>query len=72
VFATTLVGGGDNAGVGMQQCLSVCDNAGGWWQVVAQISSRLGVPRNFMFIACPGDKFPHDIGDFGGVRMITH
>uniref|UniRef100_A0A7S0ESQ3 Amino acid permease/ SLC12A domain-containing protein n=1 Tax=Hanusia phi TaxID=3032 RepID=A0A7S0ESQ3_9CRYP len=41
-------------------------------EVVAQISSRLGVPRNFMFIACPGDRFPHDIGDFGGVRMITH
>ena len=41
-------------------------------EIVAQISSRLGVPRNFMFIACPGDRFPHDIGDFGGVRMITH
>jgi len=41
-------------------------------EVVAQVSARLGVPRNFMFIACPGDRFPHDIGDFGGVRMITH
>ena len=41
-------------------------------EVVAQVSSRLGVQRNFMFISCPGDRFPHDIGDFGGIRMITH
>mmetsp|Transcript_64863 Transcript_64863/g.148558 ORF Transcript_64863/g.148558 Transcript_64863/m.148558 type:complete len:684 (-) Transcript_64863:309-2360(-) len=41
-------------------------------EVVAQLSTRLGVQRNFMFISCPGDRFPHDIGDFGGVRMITH
>ena len=32
----------------------------------------LGVPRNFMFIACPGPTFPHDLGLFGGVRVITH
>mmetsp|Transcript_74677 Transcript_74677/g.199989 ORF Transcript_74677/g.199989 Transcript_74677/m.199989 type:complete len:139 (-) Transcript_74677:150-566(-) len=41
-------------------------------EVVAQVSARLGVPRNFMFIACPGDRFPHDLADFGGVRLITH
>mmetsp|Transcript_45382 Transcript_45382/g.95100 ORF Transcript_45382/g.95100 Transcript_45382/m.95100 type:complete len:657 (-) Transcript_45382:18-1988(-) len=41
-------------------------------EIVAQISARLGVPRNFMFISCPGDRFPHDIADFGGVRLITH
>ncbi len=42
------------------------------FHIFDQVSARLGVPRNFMFIACPGDRFPHDIGDFGGVRMITH
>ena len=41
-------------------------------EVVAQVSARLGVPRNFMFIACPGERFPYDLADFGGVRLITH
>jgi len=26
--------------------------------VVAQVSTRLGVPRNFMFMVCPGEPFP--------------
>ena len=40
--------------------------------VVAQISTRLGVPRNFMFMVCPTERFPYDLGDFGGIRIITH
>jgi len=47
----------------------------GWTRLTGaagQVSARLGVPRNFMFIACPGDRFPHDLADFGGVRLITH
>jgi len=40
--------------------------------VVAQVSTRLGVPRNFMFMVCPGERFPYDLGDFGGIRIITH
>jgi hypothetical protein len=40
--------------------------------VVAQISTRLGVPRNFMFMVCPNEHFPYDVGDFGGIRIITH
>ena len=40
--------------------------------VVAQISTRLGVPRNFMFMVCPNERFPYDLGDFGGIRIITH
>jgi hypothetical protein len=23
-----------------------------------------------MFIGCPGDRFPHNIADLGGVRLI--
>eukprot|EP01130_Rhizamoeba_saxonica_P017372 TRINITY_DN8402_c0_g1_i1.p1 TRINITY_DN8402_c0_g1~~TRINITY_DN8402_c0_g1_i1.p1 ORF type:complete len:655 (-),score=104.01 TRINITY_DN8402_c0_g1_i1:50-2014(-) len=39
---------------------------------VEYISHKTGVELNFMFIACPGNEFRHDIGDFGGVRLITH
>eukprot|EP00286_Rhodomonas_abbreviata_P016730 CAMPEP_0181342372 /NCGR_PEP_ID=MMETSP1101-20121128/30960_1 /TAXON_ID=46948 /ORGANISM="Rhodomonas abbreviata, Strain Caron Lab Isolate" /LENGTH=681 /DNA_ID=CAMNT_0023453815 /DNA_START=178 /DNA_END=2223 /DNA_ORIENTATION=- len=41
-------------------------------ELVAQVSQRVGVPRNFMFIACPGERFPFDVADFGGIRLITH
>jgi len=40
--------------------------------VVISIAKRLGIPQNFMFIACPGNEFPEKIGEFGGVRVITH
>jgi len=36
------------------------------------VAKTLNVPKNYMFMACPGGKFPHNIGDFGGVRLITH
>eukprot|EP01121_Diplochlamys_sp_Union-15-3_P001366 TRINITY_DN11190_c0_g1_i1.p1 TRINITY_DN11190_c0_g1~~TRINITY_DN11190_c0_g1_i1.p1 ORF type:complete len:640 (+),score=73.60 TRINITY_DN11190_c0_g1_i1:62-1981(+) len=39
---------------------------------VQELSTNLGVPTNFMFITCPSNHFPHNIGDFGGVRLITH
>jgi len=41
-------------------------------ELVAQVSKRLGVPRNFMFIQCPDESFPYDVADFGGIRLITH
>mmetsp|Transcript_39921 Transcript_39921/g.94738 ORF Transcript_39921/g.94738 Transcript_39921/m.94738 type:complete len:679 (+) Transcript_39921:162-2198(+) len=41
-------------------------------ELVAQVSKRLGVPRNFMFIQCPDENFPYDVADFGGIRLITH
>eukprot|EP00960_Hanusia_phi_P012779 373423-Hanusia_phi.AAC.1 len=57
-------------------------------EVVAQISLRLGIPRNFMFISCPPEVStsyslsPHvdlrwqnvvlDIAEYGGLRIITH
>jgi len=41
-------------------------------EVTHQISESLGVPKNFMFISAPGDRFPHDLSDFGGIRLITH
>ncbi|EGC33847.1 hypothetical protein DICPUDRAFT_154027 [Dictyostelium purpureum] len=44
---------------------------------VEKISIILGVPKNFMFIACPKEHtgsmvIPLSLGDFGGVRCITH
>ena len=38
--------------------------------IIEQLSRRLNVPKNLMFIATPGDRFPHDIEDLGGVRVI--
>jgi hypothetical protein len=39
-------------------------------ELVEALSRRLGVPKNYMFIGTPGDKFPHKIEDLGGVRVI--
>jgi amino acid transporter len=38
--------------------------------LIEQLSQRLGVPKNYMFIGTPGDRFPHSIGELGGVRLI--
>ena len=38
--------------------------------LIGALSDRLGVPRNFMFIGTPGDRFPHRIEHLGGVRLI--
>eukprot|EP01125_Pyxidicula_operculata_P021164 TRINITY_DN804_c2_g4_i1.p1 TRINITY_DN804_c2_g4~~TRINITY_DN804_c2_g4_i1.p1 ORF type:complete len:630 (+),score=128.65 TRINITY_DN804_c2_g4_i1:35-1924(+) len=39
---------------------------------VDHIATTLKVKKNMMFMGCPNDSFPHNIGDFGGVRLITH
>jgi amino acid transporter len=39
-------------------------------ELVEALSRRLGVPKNYMFIGTPGDRFPHRIEDLGGVRVI--
>jgi len=41
-------------------------------RTIGQISERLNVPRNFMFLTCPGNRFKHNLGQFEGVRLITH
>eukprot|EP01112_Ceratiomyxa_fruticulosa_P008634 TRINITY_DN2237_c0_g1_i2.p1 TRINITY_DN2237_c0_g1~~TRINITY_DN2237_c0_g1_i2.p1 ORF type:complete len:726 (+),score=129.13 TRINITY_DN2237_c0_g1_i2:2563-4740(+) len=40
-------------------------------ETVEKIGEILDIPKNFMFIACPKERLPHHIGEFGGVRMIT-
>ncbi len=39
-------------------------------ELIERLSRRLDVPKNYMFIGCPGDRFPHNIADLGGVRLI--
>jgi len=39
-------------------------------ELIERLSARLGVPKNYMFIGTPGDRFPHEIETLGGVRLI--
>jgi amino acid transporter len=39
-------------------------------EIIEALSRRLGVPKNYMFIGTPGDRFPHRIEDLGGVRVV--
>ncbi|KAA9338554.1 APC family permease [Hymenobacter busanensis] len=39
-------------------------------QLIDELSAEWGIPKNFMFIGSPGDQFPHQISELGGVRLI--
>ena len=39
-------------------------------ELIEQLSKRLHVPKNAMFIGTPGHRFPHQLADLGGVRVI--
>jgi len=39
-------------------------------EMVEALSRRLNVPKNYMFIGTPGDRFPHRIEELGGVRVV--
>jgi len=39
-------------------------------EIIEKLSQRLGVPKNYMFIGTPGDRFPHRVEALGGVRLI--
>ena len=38
--------------------------------VIERLSRRLSVPKNYMFIGTPGDRFPHELSELGGVRLV--
>jgi amino acid transporter len=38
--------------------------------IIETLSRRFRVPKNLMFIGTPGDHFPHQIAELGGVRVI--
>lgn len=39
-------------------------------ELIERLSQRLKIPKNYMFIGTPGDRFPHNIAELGGVRLI--
>lgn len=40
--------------------------------LIDKLVHKLSVPKNFMFITCPGETFTHKVADLGGVRLVTH
>lgn len=39
-------------------------------ELISRLSKEWGIPKNFMFIGSPGDRFPYRISELGGVRLI--
>lgn len=39
-------------------------------EYIEKLSEELKVPKNYMFIGCPHERFPYNISEFGGVRLI--
>lgn len=39
-------------------------------QLIDELSEKWCIPKNFMFIGSPGDRFPYQISELGGVRLI--
>jgi hypothetical protein len=38
--------------------------------LIEHLSKEWDIPKNFMFIGSPGDRFPYRIAELGGVRLI--
>lgn len=39
-------------------------------EIIDELSNKWKIPKNFMFIGSPGDRFPYKVADLGGVRLI--
>lgn len=39
-------------------------------ELIDSLSEEWEIPKNFMFIGSPGDKFPYKVSELGGVRLI--
>ena len=39
-------------------------------ELIDRLSREWDIPKNFMFIGSPGDRFPYQISELGGVRLI--
>jgi hypothetical protein len=37
---------------------------------IEQLSKKWKIPKNFMFISSPGEKFSYKVEELGGVRLI--
>lgn len=39
-------------------------------EIIEELSKKWNIPKNFMFIGSPGDRFSYRISELGGVRLI--
>lgn len=39
-------------------------------EIIDELSKKWNIPKNFMFIGSPGNKFSYRVSDLGGVRLI--
>ncbi|NCD70053.1 APC family permease [Mucilaginibacter agri] len=39
-------------------------------ELIQQLSNDWHIPKNFMFIGSPGNRFPYQVSELGGVRLI--
>jgi amino acid transporter len=39
-------------------------------EIIDELSKKWNIPKNFMFIGSPGDRFSYRISELGGVRLI--
>jgi hypothetical protein len=39
-------------------------------ELIDELCHKWNIPKNFMFIGSPGDRFPYQISELGGVRLI--
>lgn len=39
-------------------------------EIIDKLSEEWGIPKNFMFIGSPGNRFPYRVAELGGVRLI--
>jgi len=39
-------------------------------ELVEELSKKWEIPKNFMFISSPGEKFSYRVDELGGVRLI--
>jgi len=39
-------------------------------ELITELSERWNIPKNFMFIGSPGDRFSYRVSELGGVRLI--
>jgi hypothetical protein len=38
--------------------------------IIDELSEKWSIPKNFMFIGSPGDRFSYRVAELGGVRLI--
>ena len=39
-------------------------------EMIEKLSQEFNIPKNYMFIGAPGERFPHELSALGGVRLI--